>query len=235
MTELLFIEDGREMALALMQALATSHRITHIETGLEGIEAALTGAFDAILLDLALPDMEGIQVCEALRAAGCATPLIVLTNESHVLTKIKLLDAGANDYVTKPFSLGELKARIRAAQRSSYNLMPRDKLSVGNLTLDIGSYQATRDGQTIQLRRKEFALLECLMRHAGTVVTRTALSSHAWHGTESPWANTIDVHMKYLRDKIDKPFTEPLIRTVHGLGYKIESRQHVVEMTAPNM
>lgn len=228
MTELLFIEDGRDMALALRQALATSHIITHIETGEAGIMTAKRYSFDAILLDLRLPDMHGIQVCEELRAAGCTTPIVVLTGEGQVLTKIKALDAGANDYITKPFSLGELKARLRAVQRTQLGVTPNGQITVGDLTLDASTFHAERAGQTIHLRRKEFALLECLMRHAGTVVSRTALSNHAWHGSDTPWANTIDVHMKHLRDKIDKPFDTPLIKTVHGLGYKIEAARPVL-------
>lgn len=223
MKHILLIEDNREMVLALRQALATSHHITNAASGRSGIMQALHNNFDIILLDLHLPDMTGFEICQILRDKKIRTPIVVLTGEYQVLSKIKLLDAGANDYVTKPFSLGELKARLRAAQRNAQLPAAPYKLRVGDLMLDATQFKIERAGEVIHLRRKEFALLECLMQRAGTVVTREVLSDHAWKDLEAPWTSTIDVHIKRLRDKIDRPFEQPLIHTIHGLGYKIEA------------
>lgn len=221
---LLLIEDSREIASALSQVLAVNYTVTRAETGLSGLKHAQNKTYDMIILDLNLPDIPGLQVCERLRSGGCITPILVLTGEGGVMNKIRLLDAGADDYLTKPFSLGELKARLRVLQRRDQQLpLAQPRLSIGGLTLDKNKQQVEREGQIIQLRRKEFALLECLMRHADTVVTRSALGNYAWQGADTPWTNTIDVHIKHLRDKVDRPFERPLIHTVHGLGYKFEA------------
>jgi two-component system OmpR family response regulator len=226
MMQLLLIEDSREIALAFRQVLATGYSITLAENGLRGLKYARNDSYDIIVLDLNLPDIPGLQVCEELRASGCNTPIIILTGETKVMNKIRLLDAGADDYLTKPFSLGELKARLRVLQRRGHTSTTDTRpLNVGELTLDKKKHQVERDGQTITLRRKEFALLECLMLHAGNVVSRSLLGNYAWQGADIPWTNTIDVHVKHLRDKIDRPFDAPLIQTVHGLGYKLTTQQ----------
>lgn len=230
MMQLLLIEDSRDIAATLSQALAADYVVTIAGTGFSGLHHAQNKNYDSIILDLNLPDMSGLQVCETLRSDGCTTPILILTGEAGVMTKIRLLDAGADDYLTKPFSLGELKARLRALQRRDRQV-PLDlpQLTIGELTLDKAKHQVEREGQIISLRRKEFALLECLMRHADTVVTRSALGNYAWHGADTPWTNTIDVHIKHLRDKIDRPFGRSFIQTVHGLGYKFESLRSVVQ------
>jgi two-component system OmpR family response regulator len=223
--QLLLVEDNREIAAALTRVLAADYTITLAETGAAGLRHLERGGYDLVVLDLTLPDTTGLAVCEAIRARGNTVPVLILTAETSIISKIQLLDAGADDYVTKPFSLGELKARLRSLQRRHCQLPPeRPELSVGGLTLDRTKHQVERGGQIIPLRRKEFALLECLMRHAGTVVTRSTLGNYAWQGADTPWTNTIDVHIKRVRDKVDKPFGgRPLIRTVHGLGYRFEA------------
>jgi DNA-binding response OmpR family regulator len=222
--QLLLIEDDRNIALALRQALTTSHTIDIAGTGERGLQLSRNHQYEVIILDLHLPDMGGLEVCEAIRQHNPSVPILVLTGEAQVMSKIKLLDAGANDYLTKPFSLGELKARLRVLERQGSYLgtAPIRILEVGDLVLDAAAHHVERSGQPIMLRKKEFALLECLMRHAGTVVSRSILADYAWGDSDHPWANTIDVHIKYLRDKIDRPFGSSLIKTVHGLGYKIE-------------
>jgi len=227
--QLLLIEDNREIAAALTQVLATDYTITLAETGAAGLRHLERGTYDLVILDLTLPDTTGLELCETIRAGGSTVPVLVLTAETSIISKIQLLDAGADDYVTKPFSLGELKARLRSLQRRHRQLPPEQpELSVGGLTLNRAKHQVERDGRTIPLRRKEFALLECLMRHAGTVVTRSTLGNYAWQGADTPWTNTIDVHIKRLRDKVDKPFGRPLIRTVHGLGYRFDMNQESI-------
>jgi DNA-binding response OmpR family regulator len=221
---ILLIEDNRDIAVALREALNTSYTVVIASSGSEGFALASQQDFDGIILDLNLPDTTGLQLCSDLRANGCHLPILILSGDAAVMTKIRLLDAGADDYLTKPFSLGELKARLRVLLRGRASI-PRQSasLQLGSLLLDTKRCVAVREGVTIQLRRKEFALLECLMRNSGQVVSRTALGEYAWRDTDSPWANTIDVHIKYLRDKIDRPFECPLIKTVHGFGYRLET------------
>ncbi len=218
---LLLIEDDRGIAGALQAALGSYYSIDVSHTGLGGINLAREQDYDCILLDLNLPDITGLRVCELLRNQGCQAPILILTAESQVLNKIKLLDAGADDYLTKPFSLGELKARMRVVERRSKNgKRSQTKITHGDVTLDTATHTAARSGLTISLRRKEFSILECLMLHPGEVVSRRKLGEYAWSELDSPWANTIDVHIKMLRDKIDRPFDTATIRTIHGIGYK---------------
>lgn len=222
----LLVEDDRSIASALVQALQTSHYVTVATTGIAGLQAVDNKHFDIIVLDLNLPDMDGLAVCQQLRDQGVVTPVLVLTAEDKALTKIHLLDAGANDYLTKPFSLGELKARLRVLTRPPQSSKQASvQLVVDGIVLNRRAHEVRRDGVLVKLRRKEFVLLEYLMEHAGSVVSRRALTRYAWHGAEGLWTNTVDVHIKHLRDKIDRPFKRQLIRTVHGIGYKLDASQ----------
>jgi len=208
-----------------MQALQSSYELEVATSGRLAIYKTDTENYDVILLDLNLPDMAGLEVCQQLRERGLQSPILIVTAEASVMSKINLLDAGANDYLTKPFSLGELKARLRVLTRPNQQAFSRPtvQLSACGLELNRQTREAKRDDITIPLRRKEFALLECLMEHAGSVVSRAMLTRHAWQGEEL-WTNTVDVHIKHLRDKVDRQFDQPLIHTVHGLGYKLEAR-----------
>jgi two-component system, OmpR family, response regulator len=219
----LVVEDDRSITGALSQVLRNSYDVHTAATGHAGYCKADSGHYDIILLDLNLPDMSGAAICRRWRENGLETPILILTAEHHTLTKVNLLDAGANDYLTKPFSLGELKARMRVLTRHRHQ-PPKlaGILTAGNITLNRQSYEVSREGIAIRLRRKEFAVLEYLMEHAGSVVSRRALTRYAWNGAEDLWTNTIEVHIKHLRDKIDRPFGRHLIRTVHGMGYKLE-------------
>lgn len=223
--KILLVEDDRGIANALVQALGGSYSIDPATTGGSALHKIDNGHYDIIVLDLNLPDMTGLAVCRQLRDQGVSNPILILSAESRILTKINLLDSGANDYLTKPFSLGELKARLRALTRAGSQLPAQSasQLVAGGISLNRQTFEVSREGVAINLRRKEFALLECLMEHAGSVVTRRALTRYAWQGSEDLWTNTVDVHIKYLRDKIDRPFSQPLIQTVHGFGYKLET------------
>lgn len=227
--KLLLVEDDRSIANALAQALYTSYEIDIAPTGKLGLYKTDTEQYEIIILDLNLPDLSGTIICQQLRERGVASPILILTGEDKVLTKINLLDAGANDYLTKPFSLGELKARLRVLGRPS---LPRTAgpahLTIDDLVVDRQNFTVSRGGQPVNLRRKEFALLEYLMAHAGSVVTRDALARYVWQGSPNLWTNTVDVHIKHLRDKIDRPFGSKFIKTVHGLGYKFEARASVL-------
>lgn len=222
--KILYVEDDRNISGALAQALQASYDIDIAHSGKLALYKTDTEDYEAIVLDLNLPDMSGFIVCQQLRERGVNAPILILSGESSVLTKINLLDAGANDYLTKPFSLGELKARLRVLARYNSKI---DKtcyqITVGDLTLDRQTFKVMRGDCEIILRRKEFALLECLMAHAGNVVTRDMLVHSVWHNPNELWTNTVDVHIKHLRDKVDRPFDGSFIQTVHGLGYKIEA------------
>lgn len=226
LAKILLVDDDRSIAAALAQALKNEYDVDIAATGKLALYKTDLENYQLIILDLNLPDIPGLNVCQQLRQRGVTTSILILSGESRVLTKIHLLDAGANDYLTKPFSLGELKARMRSLARYSPPLITNAKpLQVDDLTLNSQTYEVQRAGQPIFLRRKEFALLECLMEYQCSVVRRETLTRLVWADAGDVWTNTVDVHIKHLRDKVDKPFDRQLIKTVHGLGYKIEATQ----------
>lgn len=228
---ILIIEDEPGIALALYTSLSkAAYLVDTAKTGSSGLRKAAAKKFDIVLLDLGLPDMSGLTICRQLRSNGLEAPIIILTAEGSVRSKVSLFDAGANDYITKPFSAEELQARIRACLRPALKDTTIPKLVVGNLVLNADTRAVERDGKTIQLRRKEFAILEYLMQHAGSAVTRSHLLKHAWDGDEAGWTNTIDVHIKHLRDKVDRPFATNLILTIHGVGYKLDSSNAIAKI-----
>jgi two-component system OmpR family response regulator len=226
--KILLVEDDRSIAAALKQALQNSYHVDTVLTGRLALYKTDTETYDLIVLDLNLPDMPGLAVCQQLRERDIRAPILILTAVCEVMSKIKLLDSGANDYLTKPFSLGELKARIRALLRSGPPAAPRrfpGPMVAGELILDRRSFEVTRGEHHISLRRKEFALLECLMEHAGAAVPRQTLIHHAWPGTDDLWTNSIDVHIRHLRAKLDQTGETSVIETVHGVGYKLKIKQ----------
>jgi two-component system, OmpR family, response regulator len=219
---ILIVEDDNDISHSLKKALGGSYSVELTALGQEALSLVDQGV-DLIVLDLSLPDMNGIEVCERIRAMGINCSILVLTANADTREKVKLLDAGADDYLTKPFSLEELKARMRALMRRQKLKLSNDSLSVGDLELDEASRRVRRGEVEIELRRKEFDLLECLMRNAGQVVSRARILDEVWGEDADVWTNAIDVHIKYLRDKIDKPFDRPLIKTIHGVGYKVDT------------
>jgi two-component system OmpR family response regulator len=234
--KILLIEDDRSIANALAHALKSTYDVDGASDGRVALHKIYSEHFDLIVLDPDLPDIPGIVICQQLRARGLWTPILILSGDNKTLTKISLLDAGANDYLAKPFSLGEFNARLRvllrgAKQQQQLTIpMPR-ALNAHGLVMDRQSYGVSRDGITIALRRKEFDILEYLLQHVGHVVTREALSRYLWPDSDSRWTNTVTVHIKSLRDKIDRPFDQSLIQTVHGRGYKLEAASPIVQLT----
>ena len=192
-------------------------------TGEDGEYRAEIDEYDLMILDLGLPDIDGFEICKKVRKNRMNVPILVLTGEDDLETKVSLLEAGADDYLTKPFTFAELKARIRALLRRQHQTFASNILSIGDLTLDINKKIAKRGMRIISLRRKEFYLLEYLIRNAGTVLSRGMIMDHVWDSESDSLTNIVDVHIKYLRDQIDRPFDKKLIKTVHGLGYKIEA------------
>jgi DNA-binding response OmpR family regulator len=222
--KVLLVEDDRSIASALAHALTNSYDIDIAATGRLALYKTDIEIYDIIILDLNLPDMSGTDICSLLRERGFSSPILILTGNDNVMTKIKLLDSGANDYLTKPFSLGELKARLRALARNQPGRpLPKRQLVAGELILDRQAYQVSYRGKSVSLRRKEFTILECLMENAGHIVTRQALVRHAWQGTDDLWTNTVDVHIKHIRDKIDRH----IIQTAHGIGYRLTTGQAI--------
>lgn len=220
---ILLIEDDKETALTIKAQLA-SHFIVEIAfNGERGEYHALINEYDLIIIDYLLPDIQGTVLCERLRKAGLKMPILFLTGQSEVEHKVLALDAGADDYLTKPFRLEELLARIRALLRRQPIGLNSNVLAVDDLTFDLYKSTVIREGKTIPLRKKELYLLEYLMRNTGRIMTREMILDHVWDSSSDSLTNVVDVHIKYLRDKIDKPFEKKLIKTIHGLGYKIEA------------
>lgn len=218
---LLIIEDDQGIAVSLQESLKKHYVVDVAHTGEDGLFQAEVNHPDIIILDLKLPDMDGQEVCGTLRASRISAPILILTGRAQIEDKILMLDAGADDYLVKPFSLGELNARLRALMRRNQEPLSVI-LATDDLQLDVASRSAKRGATQLNLRRKEFDLLEYLMRNQGNPVSREMILEHVWHNDNDIWTNAVDVHIKYLRDKVDRPFARQLIKTVHGVGYKIE-------------
>ncbi len=221
--KILLIEDDKQMAATIKKVVKKYYAVDIAYTGESGEYQAQVNDYDLIILDLILPDMNGVTVCKKIRENEIKTPILILTGKSEIKNKVRALDSGADDYLIKPFSLDELLARTRALLRRSPDTLLSNELAVGDLILDIAANTVECKGKKISLRRKCFKLLEFLMRNKNRVMTRSMILEHVWESSIDPITNTIDVHIKSLRDKIDKPFRTSLIKTVHGLGYKIEA------------
>jgi two-component system copper resistance phosphate regulon response regulator CusR len=218
---ILLVEDELKVANALKQGLEAEHyevRVAH--TGEEAFFLATTQPFDLLLLDLMLPGRSGLEILAALRQRGLQTRVLILTAKDSVEDRVVGLDGGADDYLVKPFAFPELLARIRALVRRAQT-DASNKRKVADLELDGASHKVTRQGQSIELTRKEFDLLEYLMQHAGQTVSREMLARDVWQVNEraTPLDNVIDVHIARLRKKIDEPFDVPLVRTIRGVGF----------------
>ena len=221
---ILVIEDDLEAAAYVVKGLRESgHVVDHAGDGEVGLNMALSGSFDVMIVDRMLPKRDGLSVVEELRAAGNATPVLILSALGEVDDRIKGLRAGGDDYLTKPYAFAELLARIEVLVRRANPDQVRTKLSVGDLEIDLLSRKVTREGQEIELQPREFRLLEYLMKHAGQVVTHTMLLENVWEYHFDPQTNVIDVHISRLRAKIDKNFETPLLHTVRGAGYTLRA------------
>lgn len=220
----LLIEDEHKIAQALKKALEQeTYAVDIAYDGDDGYAMATTEPYDIMVVDRMIPGKyDGIAIVKALREARIHTPVIFLSALGSVADRTAGLDAGADDYLVKPFALEELLARIRALLRRPTE-QHSDVLKVGDLTLDTVTYSVERAGKTIQLTSKEFALLEFLMRNAGRPLNKDVIISHVWDYDADVLPNTVEVYVKYLRNKIDSSFSKPLIHTVRGFGYKIEA------------
>lgn len=220
----LIVEDDDSVARFLKQALAEAgHHPQIAGDGLTAYDLARGGSFDLILLDVMLPGMDGFQVCRRLRAVPVATPILLITARDALEDKIEGLDSGADDYIVKPFQIGELLARTRALLRRA-TFAPAI-LQAGDLTLDPATRRAVRAGRVVPLSATEYALLEYLMRNVGRVLTRSMILEHVWQYDFDGNDNVLDVYISYLRGKIDKGHARPLIHTVRGAGYRLDASE----------
>jgi DNA-binding response OmpR family regulator len=220
---ILVVEDERRLAQVVRKVLEEEgHTVDVAYDGEEGLTLGMEGSHDVIVLDILLPVMDGLEVCRALRANRVDTPVLLLTALDAVEDRVRGLDAGADDYLPKPFAFQELLARLRALGRRRVQVREPDRLRAADLMLDLRRRRAERNGKTIELSPKEFALLEFLMRNEGRVVTRTQILDHVWGYEYSPDSNLVDVYVTYLRRKVDRGHQHKLIRTVRGTGYALE-------------
>lgn len=220
--KVIFIEDNRQIARSIKDQLATFASVEVAGTAKLGLQKIHETDHDVIILDLGLPDMSGLEVCRLLRNENISTPILILTGDDASASKVELLNAGADDYLIKPFNIAELKARITALSRRRDKIYNHSIIKVLDLTLDCIHKEATRGGIRIELRKKEFDILEYLVENKGRIVSREMIMNRVWDTGKESWGNTIDVHIKHLRDKLDKPFSIPLIKTAHGIGYMVD-------------
>jgi two-component system OmpR family response regulator len=219
----LVVEDELKMAALIRRGLTEEGYAADVaRTGEDAIWMAQATPYDAIVLDVMLPGRNGIEVCKALRESGVWSPILMLTARDGVEDKVAGLDSGADDYLSKPFSFAELLARLRALARRGPTERPA-VLTVGTLRLDPARRQAWRGDTPIDLSGKEFSLLETFMRRAGEALTRLDLLEHAWDFAYENKSNVVDVYVRYLRGKIDRPFGLESLETVRGVGYRLRA------------
>ncbi len=220
---LLIVEDEPKTGRYLQQGLTESGFVCDlVADGVDGLHMALTGDYDLIVLDVALPKLDGWTVVQTLRASKSTVPVLFLTARDSIQDRVRGLDLGADDYLVKPFAFAELLARLRTLLRRGAASVAPDSVSVAGLTIDLVRRRAVRDGRRIALTAKEFALLELLMRRRGEVLPRSLIASQVWDMNFDSDTNVIDVAIRRLRSKVDDDFEPKLIRTVRGMGYVLE-------------
>jgi DNA-binding response OmpR family regulator len=229
---ILLVEDDRQLRSAIVRGLReASYTVEQTGNGTQALALAESQTFDAIILDILLPGMSGLQVCKALRERDCRAPILMLTALDAVEQRIAGLDAGADDYVTKPFDFGELLARLRALLRRHHE-SATSPVIVGDLVIDTRRHVVHRGEREITLTAKEFALLLYLARHAGTVVSRADLMANVWEDTRGTYSNIIDVYASRLRRKVDDNESHPMFTTVRGAGFLLEAPASVERSAA---
>jgi two-component system copper resistance phosphate regulon response regulator CusR len=217
----LLVEDDPQLATIIESGLREhSFEVIREATAPDARSRALLGAFDVIILDVMLPGGDGFSLCKALRDRGIGTPVLMLTARDAVDDRVKGLDAGADDYLTKPFAFRELVARLHALARRRPTPLP-EIVTIEDLEVDLRAHRVKRAGRPIELTAKEFALLELLVRHHNQVVDRTAITAHVWDENHDPFTNVLEVLVRRLRRKIDDGFAVKMIHTLRGAGYRL--------------
>jgi len=218
----LIVEDEPKIAAYVKRGLEEEgYAVDAVSNGRDALDWALAAPYDLIVLDLMIPVVDGLSVCRQLRQRGDKTPILILTARDALDDRVTGLDAGADDYLVKPFAMKELLARLRALGRRAADVPKTPVLQVGDLALDTRKRIAQRSGKTIDLTAKEYAVLECLMRDPERVLTRTQIADHVWNYDVYNQSNVVDVYIRNLRRKIDDPFEQKLIHTVRGAGYRL--------------
>ena len=216
----LLVEDDASIADFVSRGLRESgFAVDHAADGEAGLEAALSGSHDVAIIDLMLPRRDGLSLIDELRRRGVSTPVLILSARRSVDDRVRGLQAGGDDYLTKPFAFSELVARVQALVRRATRSPEPTTLTVGDIALDLLSRRVTRAGIVLDLRPREFALLEYLMRNPGRVVSKTMILSHVWDYSFDPQTNVVDVLVSRLREKLDRPFEKKVLHTVRGVGY----------------
>lgn len=226
MMRILIIEDEEHLARLVAEVLGREgHAVETVYDGRSGLTRALTEDFDLLVVDWMLPDLDGVHVVKRLRAADVRVPVLMLTARGQIEDRVEGLDAGADDYLSKPFAFPELLARIRAlARRPPEKEAEEAVLTAGDITLDPARHEVRRSGERIDLTAKEFALLATLVQRPGQVFTRSVLLDTVWGGTTGAYTNVVDLYVHYLRKKLDRGEAPSRIRTVHGTGYTFDPR-----------
>jgi DNA-binding response OmpR family regulator len=220
---ILIVEDEQRLARLVARVLSEERHVVDIANdGDTGMDLALRGTYDLLILDLMLPGRSGLDICKQVRARKLQPAILMLTARGSIEDRVAGLRIGADDYLVKPFAMEELVARVDALLRRGRAITDTQRLQVGDLTLDLLRREAQRDGRIIELTAKEFALLEYLMRHPGQVLTRTQIIDHVWRYDSDALSNVVDIYIHYLRDKIDRASARPMIKTMRGVGYRIE-------------
>ena len=220
----LVIEDDSKIASFVVNGLKQSgFAVDQASDGEKGLALAGTITYDAAVLDIMLPKLDGLSLLRQLRQEKILTPVLILSAKASVDDRVKGLQAGGDDYLTKPFAFSELLARVQALIRRATHTSEPTKLSAGDLTMDLLNREVTRGGQKIELQSREFALLELLLRHPGRAVTKTMILEHLWDFSFDPQTNVVDVLVHRLRTKVDKDFPAKVIQTIRGVGYVFKS------------
>jgi two-component system OmpR family response regulator len=221
---ILVVEDDKKIASFVVNGLKQSgFAVDHSADGEEALVLARSTSYDAAVVDVMLPKLDGLSLVQQWRKENIRTPVIILSAKASVDDRIKGLQAGGDDYLTKPFAFSELLARVQALIRRSTHAAEPTRLTVGDLSLDLLTREVTRASQQIELQAREFSLLEYLMRHAGRVVTKTMILEHVWDYSFDPQTNVVDVLVHRLRSKIDKDFPRKMIQTHRGVGYVLKA------------
>lgn len=221
---MLVVEDDHRIAQSLKKGLEQERYAVDLAfTGTQGYDLVSSEEFDVLIVDIMVPELNGLELCHRLRQEHNHTPILLLTAKSQISDRVTGLDAGADDYLTKPFSFEELLARLRALIRRPHH-MQQPILTVGELSLNPSTFVVKRQNKTIELSRKEFALLEYLMRNAGTILSKEKIIAHVWDYDADILPNTVEVYMRALRKKLETPFPKqpPLITTARGFGYTLK-------------
>lgn len=219
---ILLVEDEHKISTYIKRGLEeTGYAVDAVFTGQEALYWAEDSPYDVIILDIMLPELDGLSVCRELRKYGNRTPILMLTARDTVDDRVSGLDAGADDYLVKPFALKELLARLRALFRRTGESSKSSELCVANLSLDTATHRVKRDNDIIDLPAKEFAVLEYMMRLAGRVLTRTQIAEHVWNYDAYNQSNVVDVYIRNLRRKIDDAYEPKLLHTLRGVGYRL--------------